>query len=645
MRKAGRILFPAWLLWACCPGSGGEASGSATLRDPLPVPRVVPCLDSRPSAVDREGTALIEPAGPFPVDSVRDFRVAFTAGTSGIAPGGFVLLQVSPWWGWTPPQDEFPDGPGYVRAEADFKSPKLGTAVLPLNRVLVWPMAGAVPPGGVISFDYLRARVDRFAEAAELFQVFVDADGDGHSAPVEPSPAVEIIAAAPVRLQVNCPSILAPGAPARVEFAGLDGAGNWGILPGGVYTLAAARDGRAAGGSSLEVKAGERKAGFDFIPGQEGIYFFTVSGPGGLEGGSNILWCRPGAAALHLYFGDIHGHSRVSDGTGTPADYYRYAREVSGLQIAALTDHSDYGTVQVPGKVWEELCRAAQEAYRPGEFVTFAAFEWTNWVYGHRNVYYRDGCGPVWRSFDPESDTPQKLWKLLEPYEAMTAAHHPGGGPVPTDWSVPPGEKEFFVEIASIHGVSESYGGPDCIYRPVKGAFVFDALARGYRLGLVGGGDTHDGHPGQRSQGAAVTGIMGVWAEELTRESVWEAMKARRVYATTGPKIILNFRVADAAMGSETEWGSQSGPIPLAYQVVGCAPLARVEIVRSGETVFSRPGQGVLERGLLEDPSPLSSGGDWYLLKVVQEDGNMAWSSPVWVSPPARSPAVPAQSL
>ncbi len=634
MRRRFRSVSLIWGLFAVLSGAACSDPGPPEAESRFRVPTVVPCLDARPAAVDREGSARIEPSGPFPVDSVQDFRVAFTAGTSGIAPGGFVLLQISPWWGWTPPQDEFPSGPGYIRVEADFKSPKLKTVVLPLNRVLVWPGEGGIPPGGEVFFEYKRAKVDRFAEAAELFQIFVDADGDGHSAPVEPSPAVEILAAAAVRLQVNCPSILAPGEPARVEFAGLDGVGNWGILPGGIYTLAATREGAAAGAETLEVKAPARTGGFDFILGGEGIYFFTVSGPGGLSGKSNVLWCRSGESSRRLYFGDIHGHSRVSDGTGIPADFYRYAREVSGLRIAALTDHSDYGTVQVPGKVWEELCRAAEEAYRPGEFVTFAAFEWTNWVYGHRNVYYRDACGPVWRSIDPESDTPQKLWKLLEPYEAMTAAHHPGGGPVPTDWSVPPGEKEFFVEISSIHGVSESYGDPDCIYRPVQGAFVLDALARGYRLGLIGGGDTHDGHPGQRSQGAAVTGIMGVWAEELTRESVWEELKARRVYATTGPKIILNFRIADFPMGSEASWNRDSGPLPLAYQAVGCAPLARVEIIRSGEVVFSRPGQGVLARGLLEDPF-LPAEGAWYLLKVVQEDGNMAWSSPVWVSVPA----------
>ena len=35
----------------------------------------------------------------------------------------------------------------------------------------------------------------------------------------------------------------------------------------------------------------------------------------------------------------------------------------------------------------------SNDAYDPGRFVTFLGFEWTNWVSGHRNVYYRDGDG------------------------------------------------------------------------------------------------------------------------------------------------------------------------------------------------------------------------------------------------------------
>ncbi len=633
MRRFGRGVF----------GRRGARLQPARARRKALAPgdRPLPGLPASPR--DREGKASVEPRGPFPVGSEHDFRVTATVGPGGIDPGGFIVFQISPWWGWSPPQAREPGAPGFVEVSASFSSPPLRTAVLPLNRVLVCSPGASIPGGGTVTLDYRRVRVDRFAEAAELFQVFVDADGDGHSAPLEPSPAVAISARDPVRLQVHSPSIVVPGKELEVVGCGLDPAGNWGRLPPGSYELTVVQDGREAGRLLRDLVEEAESVRFAWIPAAAGIYFFRISGPGDLEGTGNVTWCRPGSSALNLYFGDIHGHTRVSDGTGTPEDFYRFARIVSGLDIAAVTDHCDYGTIRFPGEPWQRNCAAAREAYRPGSFVTLAGYEWTNWNYGHRNVYFRDGDGPVFTSLDPASDTPPELWELLKPYPAMTVAHHPGGGPVPEDWSIPPPAMEPLVEVCSIHGSSEYYGCEKAIYHPVKGAFVRDALERGYRLGMIGGGDTHDGHPGRRSVGALVTGIMGVWAKDLTRESVWEALQARRVYATSGPKIILNFRAADSPMGSETSWSAASGPLPLSYQVIACAPLARVEIVRAGDVVFREPGEGVTARGLLEDPNPVA-GETWYYLKAVQEDGEMAWSSPIWVKLDRGNAPVPSLS-
>ncbi len=64
---------------------------------------------------------------------------------------------------------------------------------------------------------------------------------------------------------------------------------------------------------------------------------------------------------------------------------------------------------------------------------------------------------------------------------------------------------------------------------------------------------------------------------------------------------------------------------------MGCGPLARIEVIRNGEVIFAEPGDGVLARLLLEDPDP-PAGTSRYYLKIVQEDGQMAWSSPVWVT-------------
>ena len=128
-----------------------------------------------------------------------------------------------------------------------------------------------------------------------------------------------------------------------------------------------------------------------------------------------------------------------------------------------------------------------------------------------------------------------------------------------------------------------------------------------------------------------MSGLLGVYSPELTREAVWEAFRRRQVYATSGPKIILDFRAAGSPMGSEVKWTASRGPIPLVIKAVGCDKISSVEIIRNGEKMFVEKVKDVSVQFLLEDPQ-LQRGTSWYYARVLQEDGNMAWSSPVWVN-------------
>jgi hypothetical protein len=186
--------------------------------------------------------------------------------------------------------------------------------------------------------------------------------------------------------------------------------------------------------------------------------------------------------------------------------------------------------------------------------------------------------------------------------------------------------------------VAVSFKNPSCLAtlrESVEGAFVRDALARGYRLGLVGSGDTHDGHPGLGSpqdwvRGRTI-GLAALLAEELDRASVLAALRQRRVYATSGPRILLRFAVAEAPMGGVAQLRDPAEPRAVYARALGTGPIERLEIVKNGEVVFAVPGEGreLLEL-LAEDASPAAAG-DYLYARVVQEDGGMAWSSPVWL--------------
>jgi hypothetical protein len=206
---------------------------------------------------------------------------------------------------------------------------------------------------------------------------------------------------------------------------------------------------------------------------------------------------------------------------------------------------------------------------------------------------------------------------------------------VATNWEIAPDPRfEPLTEIVSIHGSSEAADSPLPIYSAVPGNTVRDALDRGYRLGFIGSGDSHDGHPGADRVGGVRGGLAAILSEERTRESVLQALRERRVYATNGPRILLRCALGDQRMGSirrldahEAERGVDE---LLFVQVIAVRPLEKVELIRSGRLVDGVATEGLLEVSLTREVEDLRPG-EYVYVRAVQEDGGAAWSSPIWI--------------
>jgi hypothetical protein len=329
-----------------------------------------------------------------------------------------------------------------------------------------------------------------------------------------------------------------------------------------------------------------------------------------------------------ILWGDIHCHSALSDGTGAPEDLYAYARDVAGLDVCVVTDHDAHGLFPLDERGgWDRIRQATERAYAPGSFVTLLGYEWTNWTYGHRNVYYPGTEGEVFAWLDPASDSPEELWERIAPFGGMTVAHHPGGGPIAQDWSVPTdAERETIVEICSIHGSSEEVGVEGGIYRPVPTGMVRYALNQGHELGILASGDTHDGHPGRRTAGAPTNGLAAFRTSERTREAVWDAMRERRVYGTTGARILL----ATDWDGRRTGVRLERGPAgPLTVRVCAPEPIQVIEAIGPDGAIAREYGGGrkVERRFFPEGPPDV----EWVYVRVLLADGETAWDSPTWL--------------
>ncbi|MGH9391886.1 MAG: DUF3604 domain-containing protein, partial [Vicinamibacteria bacterium] len=269
----------------------------------------------------------------------------------------------------------------------------------------------------------------------------------------------------------------------------------------------------------------------------------------------------------------------------------------------------------------------------PGRFVALVGYEWTSWLHGHRHVLYFEGEAELLSSLDPRYENPALLWEALEGRSVLTVAHHSAGGPVSTNWDfVPPPHLEPVTEVVSVHGSSEASDTPGKIYSPVPGNFVRDALDRGLRFGFIGSGDSHDGHPGLAQLASPSGGLAAIFSEPATRAGVLEALRARRTYATNGPRIWLRTWLDEHEMGALVP-ATGAATHELRFVVAAPSPVERVDVVRSGAIVSVVPGSGRRELSETLTLPPLRPG-EYVYVRVVQHDGGAAWSSPVYVTSP-----------
>jgi hypothetical protein len=178
----------------------------------------------------------------------------------------------------------------------------------------------------------------------------------------------------------------------------------------------------------------------------------------------------------------------------------------------------------------------------------------------------------------------------------------------------------------------------------VEEAKINRALRQGARMGIVGGSDTHDSRPAnpfpEPGGPSRPAGLTGVWAERLDRGALFEAFKQRRCYATTGQRLLLDFRVNGTWMGAQAA-PDGAGRYEFAAEILGTAEIDLAELMVNGSvarTYVPRRQHVTLTDVVPLDGRPASPVPYCYL-RVSQRDGNRAWSSPIWLGGQAAAPA------
>ena len=351
------------------------------------------------------------------------------------------------------------------------------------------------------------------------------------------------------------------------------------------------------------------------------------------------------ASQYNVYWGDVHGHTALSDGKGSLDDYFTYARDASKLDFVIVTDH-DFGNAapwRMSRETWQLTQEKADQYTVNGKFVAIAGYEWTSqpkyWTdvkqgsvserlfpgppkfYNHKNVYFPTRVDYLFSAGNLVYMSPDLLAVAVRKAGGLIHNDHPSKGPEGRDqWDYTQASHSVIANT-EIYSDTIFYEGKTHQVNMEKTVRGF--LNRGGRTGFVGGTDTHEGKPTVRT---------AVLAKQLTREAIFEALRHRRNYAVSNARIVLNVTLNGHNMGEEIEIHRKPH---LVVHVQGTDTICEVAIVRAGSIVHSvNPRSRVAKLQYVDEGF---RGESYYYVRVTQVDtdqhGNpsRAWSSPIWV--------------
>ena len=342
---------------------------------------------------------------------------------------------------------------------------------------------------------------------------------------------------------------------------------------------------------------------------------------------------QAGAKTYKIYRGDLHRHTEISldgAGDGTLWDAYRYAMDAAGLDFVVVTDHQS-GAQEY---TWWRIEKASDMFHVPGFFTAVYGTERSvSYPNGHRNLLYARRGVPI-LDIGREERQGQKnsgavLYPFLKQYNGIATPHSPHTS-MGTDWRDNDPAVEPIVELWEGSRTSAEHEGAPLApsdkktewwagnYRPL--GFVWNAWAKGYKLGVQGSSDHASTH----------TSYTCVLAEGPGREALLDAMRKRHTYAAT-TNILMDYRMK---LGDETyiqgdEARTRALP-EITATIQGTGPLARVVVVRDNRYIYAQQPEGDKFELRYRETS-LAPGRHYYYVRLEQKDRHMAWSSPIWV--------------
>ncbi len=324
-----------------------------------------------------------------------------------------------------------------------------------------------------------------------------------------------------------------------------------------------------------------------------------------------------------ILWGDLHCHSiHSADAEGYADELYFYARDKAHLDFSGVTDNDCYyATIFTYSEsMYQELiCRTISEE---GRFLAFNGYEWTYYhavdtsQYNHRSIIFFDRDRKIARRSDDSGNSVEAFLSTMESVNSGWHSHH-------ATWQLTGRPQDGNVEIASSWNINIE----TCDH-------VIRTLDEGFRFGFMASSDNHRYIPGNSGS------LTAVLADQTERDTIINAIKAHRVYATAGNRVRVEFSVNGAIQGSEARGEAFRGSFTITSSD---APIERIEALSDhGRCLCGWNGEG--QRKLCEK-FDIPAGCSYVFLRIQLEgacvqcphnisprSNPLAWSSPVFLA-------------
>ena len=360
-----------------------------------------------------------------------------------------------------------------------------------------------------------------------------------------------------------------------------------------------------------------------------------------------------GEATFQRYFGQLHSHTQYSDGAGSLDSALAYVKALpdnANVDFVAFTDHSNYfdsknnpnveaalyDTSLVkdsdPSHSWATYKNtvAAFNAANAGKMVAIAGFEMT-WSGGPGHINTFNTPGIVSRNNTTLNNKTkdaglQAYYKLLsqtEGVDSISQFNHPGttfGNFIDFGyWDAVVDTRMYMAEVGNGEGQIGAGG-----YYPSYEQYIM-ALDKGWHVAPTNNQDNHKGRWGNANDARDV-----ILTDDFSESGIYEALRARRMYATEDKNLELDYTVNGNMMGSIIDV-----PEKLNFEISFNDPdrtdsIAKVElVVNSGKVAYTWDSAADLTKGSVSVELPPEY--TYYFVRVTEGDGDLAVTAPVWV--------------